>query len=147
VDPREAKTLARTILDDLELPGWSIKFDRAVKRFGRCTHGSRTISLSTPLVKLNDRAAVEDTIRHEAAHALVGPYHGHDTVWRRECVRVGAKPDAKYEASDIITPDAPWTFTCPSGCAGKRYRKPTRALLASARCRRHNEPVTWKKGS
>ena len=32
---------------------------------------------------------IRDTILHEIAHALVGPCHGHDAVWRQKAREIG----------------------------------------------------------
>jgi len=38
-------------------------------------------------------AQLDDTIRHEVAHVIVGPGHGHDWVWQ-DCARAcGARPE------------------------------------------------------
>lgn len=39
-----------------------------------------------------------DTVAHEVAHALVGPAHGHDAVWRRKAVELGGSgtPHARF---------------------------------------------------
>ena len=52
------------------LPTWKFEFDRSKVRFGKCSYGSKTISLSRHLVELNADVEVRDTILHEIAHAL-----------------------------------------------------------------------------
>jgi predicted SprT family Zn-dependent metalloprotease len=119
VDTIEAAKLARDIMDEQGLTVWSFQYDGARKRFGQCSSATRTISLSRALVALNDRAEVEDTIRHEVAHATVGPGHGHDAAWQRECVRVGAKPTRCYSSDEVVAVARPWTFECSKGCKGR----------------------------
>ena len=46
-----------------------------------------------------------DTIRHEYAHAVVwlthpGEHHGHDSVWKEVCRRIGCTPKGTTPASD-----------------------------------------------
>ena len=48
---------------------------------------------------------VRDTILHEIAHALVGPGHGHDAVWKRKCREVGARPERCGQAD---MPEGRW---------------------------------------
>jgi hypothetical protein len=44
-------------------------------------------------VDRNGAEEIVDTILHEIAHALVGPRHGHDTVWKAKCTDIGARPE------------------------------------------------------
>jgi predicted SprT family Zn-dependent metalloprotease len=144
MDTTEAKALGLRIFDEQNLNGWRFKFDTAKKRFGVCSHARRTISLSRALVLLNGREAVEDTIRHEVAHATVGPGHGHDAAWKAECRRVGAKPVRCYSGDDVVRAPTPWTFTCAEGCNGGRFRRPD--PRRTWYCKRHRALVTWKAG-
>ena len=73
---------------------WKFKFDNAKKRFGICRYSCRTISLSSELVLLNSVDEVRDTILHEIAHALVGPNHHHDSVWKDKAKEIGARTDS-----------------------------------------------------
>lgn len=72
--------------------GWKFRWDRAQRRLGVCDHAQKIIAFSKNFDHIG-RAEIEDTIRHEIAHALVGSGHGHDDVWRRKCIEVGAKPE------------------------------------------------------
>ena len=47
----------------------------------------------------NGPEEVRDTILHEVAHALVGPGHGHDTVWKATAAQVGARPQRRGRTS------------------------------------------------
>ena len=60
--------------------------------------------LATTYVSENDVVDVKDLILHEIAHALVGCAHGHDYVWKANCVEIGSKPEqyAKLDASKIV---------------------------------------------
>ena len=84
-----ALTLGRRLLREHGLGDWSIRTDRAKTRAGVCRFGTHTISLSAALTHLHDEAEVRDTIMHEIAHALVGPFHGHDDVWRAKAIEIG----------------------------------------------------------
>jgi predicted SprT family Zn-dependent metalloprotease len=106
------------------LPGWSFGFNRRKRSLGLCFHHRKAVELSVHLVERNGPEEVLDTLLHEIAHALVGPGHGHDAVWRRKCVEVGARPK---RCGDADMPEGPWRAQCPR--CGKRYdrhRKPKR---------------------
>jgi len=113
MDVTEAVALGEALLSEFGLNGWVIALDkRATRRFGQCRRRQHTIGLTEALVKLNTRAEVEDVIRHEIAHALVGDGHGHDRVWKLKCIEVGARPERCYDES-VVTPPRRYTLTCP----------------------------------
>ena len=87
----EAAHLARTLMAEHGLGDWSFAFDHARRRFGACNYTRRRISLSRPLVLLNEIDAVRDTILHEISHALC-PGDKHGPRWRATCRRIGATP-------------------------------------------------------
>ena len=70
------------------LGDWTFQFDRAKRRFGACNYTTRTISLSRTLTRLNDDAAVRETLLHEIAHALT-PGAGHGPAWQVKCLEFG----------------------------------------------------------
>jgi predicted SprT family Zn-dependent metalloprotease len=90
MDLNDAAKLAGLYMGLHKLGDWQFRFDRATRRFGCCNHKSKTISLSTVLVGLNDKREVRDTILHEIAHALAGPkVRAHGREWREIALRIG----------------------------------------------------------
>ena len=121
----KADKLARELmtLHGLVAPIWSFKFDHAKRRFGVCKANRLAgevykgeISLSRHLVLANDEAKVRDTILHEIAHGLTAG-HGHDNVWKRKCIEIGAKPERCYSSKEVNTVEhlARYQATC-GGC-------------------------------
>lgn len=109
-----ALAMARRLMADHELHGWTVVADRAKTRAGVCRFGKRQIGLSRPLTELHSEEEVRDTILHEIAHALVGPEHGHDRVWRAKARAIGSSGER------CVSLDAPrvvgdWVGTCPAG--------------------------------
>jgi predicted SprT family Zn-dependent metalloprotease len=89
-----------------------------------CVYHRRTVELSVHLVERNGPEEVLDTLLHGVAHALVGPGHGHDAVWKRQGREVGARPERCGQAD---MPEARSRPAC--GCCGKtfhRHRRPGR---------------------
>jgi predicted SprT family Zn-dependent metalloprotease len=132
VDLDAAASLARRLLDEHGLDAWAFGWDRARRRAGQCRHDLRRITLSRDLTALHDEAEVRETVLHEVAHALVGPRHGHDAVWRATAVRIGAT------GRRTVDPAAPsvegdWVGVCPAGHRVTRFRRPTRPL-SCGRC-------------
>ena len=124
------RELARTLLDTHGLTAWEFGFNANVRRAGVCFYPHRgepgRIELSAHFAERNTDDEVRDTLLHEVAHALVGPGHGHDRVWRAKCRAIGAKPEACY-GEEVEMPRGRWRATCP-GCARAfdRHRRPKR---------------------
>ena len=91
MDLRTAEGMARELLAEHGLHGWSFRFDRARVRAGACHYGTRTITLSPWITAAHDPSQVRETLLHEIAHALVGPRHAHDAVWRARARSIGAR--------------------------------------------------------
>lgn len=89
-----ALALGRRLLREHSLDDWRVVADHAKTRAGACRFRTKTISLSRPLTALHDEELVRDTILHEIAHALVGPTHGHDRVWRATARQIGCSASA-----------------------------------------------------
>lgn len=132
MDPGAATRLARELMLRHGLVAWSVGLDRAKTRAGACHFRDRRITLSGPLTRLHSEAEVTETILHEIAHALVGPQHGHDGVWRAAARRIGATGERCVpESAPRLVGD--WTGRCPRGHEVSRHRRPTRVVSCS-RC-------------
>lgn len=132
MEAREALRLARTLLREHGLEDWQVTLDRAKTRAGSCRFHTRTITLSRALTELHSEAEVRETILHEIAHALVGPEHGHDAIWRAQAKKIGST------GARCVDPRAPrvradWQGRCPAGHSTGRHRAPT-APMSCARC-------------
>lgn len=134
----EAQILARAtdLLRSHGLAGWQIRFDHARRRAGCCLYGERVISLSRVLLPHYPPEAVDEVILHEVAHALVGPAHGHDAVWRRKARQIGATPKARL-SGDLHAPPAPWVGRCGRCGAGRGLYRVPRRVTSCGKCSRH----------
>ena len=139
-----ALATGRRLLREHGLDDWTIVADRAKTRAGVCRFGKRQIGISAPLTTLHSEDEVLDTILHEIAHALVGPQHGHDAVWRAKAREIGCsgvgggRPPAPRVPGD-------WVGRCPAGHKKHRHRAPTR-LMSCGECSRRFDPrhlFTW----
>ncbi|QOQ39666.1 SprT-like domain-containing protein [Trueperella pecoris] len=131
MDLAAARRLARTLMDGHGLTTWHLSIDRAKRRAGYANHSRKTISLSRPLIELYSPEQVRLLVLHEVAHAIVGPTHGHDEIWREACVRIGG------DGRTSVNPrwpnvDALWVGVCPNGHRLNRHRLVRRAST----CRR-----------
>ena len=80
--------------------GWRFVWDKSIRRYGQCRYNKKEIGISKKLTQINEISESEDTVLHELAHALVGRGHGHNAVWKKMCVKVGAKPERCYKEED-----------------------------------------------
>lgn len=126
--------------------GWHFKMDNAKRRFGVCKFRSKTISISIPLTRLNSEEQVTDTILHEIAHALVGPKHGHDHVWKVKAEEIGCKPQRCY-SSDVIRPQGNYTADCTEcGHIHIKIKKPKKETSCGVCSKKFNpnKILVWK---
>jgi SWI/SNF-related matrix-associated actin-dependent regulator 1 of chromatin subfamily A len=88
---QEASQLLRDELNKYGLKDWSVRLNQnAESRFlGLCSHKDKCIILSAHHIDIHPTPDVVNTIKHEVAHALVGPGHGHNDVWQAKAIEVG----------------------------------------------------------
>lgn len=152
MDTIQARKLAQENLKVWGLTdmAWTFDFDSAKERFGCCSPRRKRISLSFDLTKLNVVVEVLDTILHEIAHALVselvGRGHRHDSIWKKYCLLVGARPTRCYEEG-IAKPAPNFIGHCPNGHEFTRFKKAKRKLSCSYCSKKYNERflITWNK--
>lgn len=113
MEVRDALLRGDELLAEFGLDDWrTVADNRPTRRFGQTRYRKKEIGLSSKIVVLNTPDRVEQTIRHEIAHALVGPGQGHNAVWKAKCLEVGAPPRACYVESETATPPTPWKLVC-----------------------------------
>jgi predicted SprT family Zn-dependent metalloprotease len=141
----EARRLAVELMARHGLSGWTFGFNRRKRTLGLCRYGPQAIELSIHLVDRNDADEVRDTILHEIAHALVGPGHGHDPVWKAKAAEVGARPERCGQAD---MPEGRWRARC--ACCGQgfsRHRRPRNLRGWFCRpCGPQRGRLTWRAG-
>jgi predicted SprT family Zn-dependent metalloprotease len=136
----------RTVTTSAKKLGYTIELDkRAVRRLGQHRPGRREIGLSVKYLQLNvgvNNADIEDTIRHEIAHAIA--YHhfhskGHDTAWKKVAEQVGAQPNRLRDASTINITPPKYTLSCGT-CGATMYRQriPRSGAACSNCCSTYN---------
>ncbi len=128
------------------LPQWRFAFDHAKRRAGACRHHDSTISVSRHLMELYSEELVRETLLHEIAHALAGPEHNHDAVWRRTARAIGSNGAARIPAA-APQPPAPWIGPCPRGHEYSRHRPP-RGGATCSRCPPRYDPrfpIEWSR--
>lgn len=86
-----AVKFARETLDKHELKDWSIRLSPDTRFMGLCLVKDKCIILSSFHVDTHPAPEVEDTIKHEVAHALVGnaEKESHGIKWRTKALELG----------------------------------------------------------
>lgn len=123
----EAKHLAIQLMKEHGLIkiGWRFEFNTRKRANGVCSHGKKTIYLSSVLTEAREEANVRNTILHEIAHALVGRGHGHDYIWRIKALQIGC--DGTRCSQDKTQIDAKYTAECDTcGTTHIAHRRPKR---------------------
>lgn len=103
--------------------GWRMEWNNAPSTAGMCKYSTKTLVFSRPIARLVDREEFIDTVTHEIAHAMVGPDHGHDKVWRNQHIAIGGTGARVWSDPHIAASLSKWEITCSTyGCRFKAHR-------------------------
>ena len=142
----EVETLARTLLARHRAAGdltraWTFGFDLAPSRAGVCRYAERRIHLAVAFALRAPRSEIEDTVLHEIAHAIVGPDHGHDAVWKAKAREIGCSGSRAHAVQARV---APWVGECACGRPWLRQRL-QRRIRQSGRCPTCKTRIVWRR--
>ena len=96
-----AVKLARNLMDENNLKDWKLILNRNKGRAGYCRFLNKTIALSILAIETHTDESIKNTITHEIAHALAGPKHGHDSLWRSIHIRLGGDGQRCYDSNNF----------------------------------------------
>ena len=130
--------LARSEMDKYGLCDWKLELDYAKVRAGACHFTEKKISFSRHFLKNADQLNINDTILHEIAHALVGPKHGHNRVWKNMAKKIGcsAKRCHTLEFSEYK-----WIRFCTNYCWEQKVHRRKLNLI----CKKCGSPVKYQQ--
>jgi predicted SprT family Zn-dependent metalloprotease len=120
---------------DFGLEAWVLGMDNQKTTLGHCMYSQRKISLSSHFLRgpSCDEKKIRNTILHEMAHALVGPEHNHDEVWKKMAIKIGS--DGK-RCGTMDMPDARYVLECPNRCFSQTYyRRPKTTNKVCMKCK------------
>jgi predicted SprT family Zn-dependent metalloprotease len=141
------RSLARRLMAENGLTSWEFRFNTNLVRSGVCRrkHGRGSIELSVYYVQLNPLTFIIDTLKHEVAHAIVGPEHGHNEAWRAKCHELGCKPEPYY-GPDVKMPAGRYQAVCPN-CNTRfhRHRKPRAGSYHHEDCGPRKGRLVWER--
>ena len=137
---RDFLNLARSEMDKYGLCDWKLELDHAKVRAGACHFTEKKLSFSRYFLNNANQLDINDTILHEIAHALVGPNHGHDSVWKTMAKKIGcsAKRCHTLEFSDYK-----WVRFCTNHC----WEQKTHRRKPNLVCKKCGAPVIYKKNT
>lgn len=92
---------------------WKVKYDHARARAGQCKHRAKVLSFSRNLIARGTPVDMRNTLLHEIGHALAGPRHGHDKIWRAIALQIGCNGERCHNM-ELAPPT--WVFGCSTGC-------------------------------
>ena len=119
---------------------WQFGFDLAPARAGVCNYTAKRIRLSVTYCLRATRAEIADTVLHEIAHAIVGPRHHHDAVWKAKAQEIGCQGDRCHRVPHTA---APWVGRC--GCGQEWFRhKLQRKMRRNRVCAKCRGAITWQ---
>lgn len=112
---RGVQLLAELLLNEHELfdKGWRFSFDRAKRRAGSCKFSNKEITLAKAYAEQEDFKEIKNTILHEIAHALVGPKHGHNEIWRQKALEIGCDAERCHY---VVFSKPKYKLTCINRC-------------------------------
>jgi len=90
----EATYMTKDLLNKVGLKDWHVRLNNNPDSYylGLCSYKDKCIILNGHHIDLHgqgDSAELINTIRHEVAHAVVGPGHAHDEVWQAKARELG----------------------------------------------------------
>lgn len=102
------------------LRDWTFKLNSNKRRMGVAKFTKLRIEVSKYALQNPDGA--KNTLLHEIAHALVGPFHGHNQVWRQKALEIGCNGE-RCHSHKVEVPHR-YIAYCPNcGLEEKRHRR------------------------
>lgn len=134
MNKKHIENRTRELMDQWNVDSsWRIQVGVAKRQFACTNFTRRTVTVSAALAAANPDQ-LDDTILHEIAHIRAGFQAQHGPEWKRQCLIVGANPEARGDGADV---EAKWIAECPS-CA-KQLKRHRRGKGACGNCcNKHN---------
>ena len=84
---------------------WRFTFNNRKTAFGVCYYNKKEIQLSYNSAVNETEDAVQQTVLHEIAHAIVGPGNGHNAKWKQVARSIGVRnPRAARRTTSNVAP-------------------------------------------
>ena len=144
----EVEDLGKGLLAEHQANGalgrqWRFGFDLSPARAGVCRYQEQRIDLSVSYCLKATRAEIEDTVLHEIAHAIVGPRHNHDQVWKAKAQEIGCVGERCHRVQHSIPK---WVGEC--GCGQQWFRQQLqRRVMRNRACPKCRGVITWRRNT
>lgn len=133
---KQVRDLTFKLLTEHGLTSWKVRFsNRMTRALGQCAHYSKTISYQQRYIEQNDWAEIENTIRHEVAHAIAGANAGHGAAWQRVAIQLGANPRSTSTGAKLTRK---FKGTCPT--CGREIHRDRRTGISCGKCSATYDP-------
>ena len=132
--------LARSEMNKHGLIDWDLDLDYAKVRAGACFFNEKKISFSRNFIKKSSHEDINDTILHEIAHALVGPKHGHNKVWKEMALKLGC---SAQRCHTLEFSEYKWVRFCVNECWQQKVHRRRSNLI----CKKCGSKVIYKKNN
>lgn len=89
---KEVYDFARSSLTQFGLDNWKLRISAQLgggKFLSLCSHKDSTIYINANAIDIHPKNEIVNTVLHEIAHAIVGPNHGHDDIWKAKAREIG----------------------------------------------------------
>lgn len=148
MEPEMPLDLIESYADDmfrqygLHEQGWTFGFEVTVSRGGVCDYTNKQIRMSVSYCLKADAHDIRDTVLHEMAHALVGPGHNHDRVWRAMARSIGCSGDVTTNVRIRESKLSKYVGSCDCSNAWTRNRLTKRARRVI--CSECKSSIDWR---
>ena len=124
--------------------GWRFGFETTASRAAVCRHRDKTIAMSLSYALRAPWHEIVATLLHEIAHAIVGPHHKHDRVWKAKAREIGCTAERCTSLQHSV---GGWLGRC-NTCrrTWTRHRLTTKMRTRSL-CPRCKTRITWQRNS
>jgi SNF2 family DNA or RNA helicase len=104
MDRNTASKFCHAELDKYNLTEWHVRItqDSNMSFLGLCDHQTKCIIINAFHTDIHPDVEVRNTIRHEIAHAIVGPGQGHNNLWAQKAQEIGC--DNTFPCSHLYLP-------------------------------------------
>lgn len=121
--------------------GWRFGTNTNKSSLGRCIYSKRTLELSRHFLGAVPVTDMWNTVLHEIAHAIAGPYAGHGHLWKRIHTALGGTAEATAtldaEAREKVQARSKWHGVCPADPSHTFARHRMTASVRTSACPHH----------
>ena len=121
-------------------PAWRFTFQTTPNRAGVCLYRTKTIGMSLSYAIRASWHELNDTLLHEIAHAIVGPRHHHDAVWKAKARQIGCSAQRCTTVRHTV---GRWLGHCPTCRRTFTRHRLTAKMRTRAVCTTCRTRITW----